>query len=125
LPADYQFPDGPSLVPPIPFIVAPKDRMSGARVRVEVASINGVRTHTNHLYIHGWTTYRDIFPGTPEHVSMFCFELTEVRADPTYSTVPIPVTWSECTGVHHNCSDEDCNGEHYGNGHIWQSRSPR
>jgi len=116
---DYTFPDLPS-APPVLFVMAPKDIKTGALAHIDVNVINQVRSHTAHLYFWGWVTYRDIFKGTAEHVSMFCSELNDIPVDPTRPNISTLTFWSSCS-PRHNCSDEDCNGEHYNNGQIWHS----
>jgi hypothetical protein len=70
-----------------------------------------VKDKTAHLFFWGWATYNDIFPKTPQHISMFCIELTEVRGQLTPGT-GYQFLWSLCG--HHNCVDDECRGEPYG-----------
>ena len=110
------------VVMPTLFTLSPRDTKSGALLPITPEVLQHVRNQTEHLYFWGWITYNDIFQGTPVHISMICAEMTGVRGDPT--ALNLPVTWSQCTGVgaRHNCSDEECSGQPYGNGLIWHQR---
>ncbi len=74
-----------------------------------------------HLYFWGWLEYKDAFPETFNHITMFCVELTEIKEtsllDPRKSSNEIGYT--NCP--QHNCEDEDCDGQPYGDGQIWHS----
>lgn len=120
LPPNFQFPDAIEAMRSF-FTVAPKDRKTGGDLRVDAALLNDIRAHTQHLYFWGWVTYRDVFDGTPTHVSMFCTELDEVREDATRVDIAMTTGWTQCS-LHHNCNDEECDGERYDNGKIWHSR---
>jgi hypothetical protein len=62
-----------------------------------------------HLYVWGWTRYRDVIERTPWHLTEFCSELTDFLGNPLIAVGPgntaTPV-FTQCGA--HNCSDEDC-----------------
>jgi hypothetical protein len=66
-----------------------------------------------HLYMYGWTRYHDIFPASPEHVTMFCYEVTRIASIPATQSTPPPtnllISTEQC--ARHNCVDETCKGE--------------
>jgi hypothetical protein len=60
--------------------------------------------------IWGWVRYRDIFLGSEEHVTMFCYELTapgsyQAFANPQWTYTP---QINNCAT--HNCADNQCKG---------------
>jgi hypothetical protein len=66
-----------------------------------------------HLYMYGWTKYHDVFNDTPEHVTMFCYEVTRIVVIPPTPATPPPtnllVSMEQCSK--HNCVDDTCKGE--------------
>lgn len=111
LPADFSFPDLGAQTPDIPFILGPKEEAMGALLNVPFSAIEDVKGKKTRLFFWGWATYNDIFPKTPQHISMFCIELAEVRGPLTPNT-GYQFLWSLCG--RHNCADDECRGEPYG-----------
>jgi hypothetical protein len=62
-----------------------------------------------HLYIYGWVTYNDVFKGTPQRVTKFCYEMHAIVGDFT-TTIGDKGTRTTLCGVH-NCSDDGCKEE--------------
>jgi hypothetical protein len=118
--ADFDFRDSVGGPPSVLFGLAPKDTRTGGNCQIPVAVLNQIRIHTTHLYFWGWARYQDVFAGTPEHITMFCMEVADVRSDPTVVNTPLALIGGQCS-TRHNCSDEECNGEHYGDGLVWRS----
>jgi hypothetical protein len=122
LPDGFIFNDAdiPVGMAPLPFVLAPKDTKVGATLPIDASVLQNVRDGTSHLYFFGWVTYDDIFKN--HHISMLCKELMNVRGSPT--SLNVPLSWRQCIGpgTRHNCSDDECDGEHYGRGQIWHSR---
>lgn len=117
LPVNYRFPDlSTQSSPTTPFVIGPKGSITEPVLAVPPDVLEGVRNHALRLYFWGWTTYRDVFPNTPLHISMFCVEMVELRGADTrrFPASPVAMSWTQCEGLHHNCSDADCNGEPYG-----------
>lgn len=57
---------------------------------------------TRNVFLYGWTTYRDIFKGTPEHLTEFCRTLTMLSRQGQN----MQDSWGYCPM--HNCTDEEC-----------------
>jgi hypothetical protein len=108
LASDYSFtpvslPRRPALLPPAGEIESePRDFWG--------TDLVAVRNGTKFLYIWGTAKYRDIFPGTPEHITKFCVFAKSITGDPT-------APWDATTNImdiafstyeRHNCADEDC-----------------
>jgi hypothetical protein len=102
------------------FGLAPKERKTGANLQIPVPILNMVRAHTLHLFLWGWARYHDVFRNTPEHISMFCTEIMEVRSDPAVINTPLNYLGGQCS-PRHNCVDEECDGEPYGDGQVWRA----
>jgi hypothetical protein len=119
LPDNFPFPDL-GQIPEVPFILGPKEAATGALLEVPFSAVKDVRDKKRKLFFYGWVDYKDIFPKTSEHISMFCIELTDVRGELKPNT-PYQLTWGLCP--RHNCADTECNGEPYGTPtRVWQSQ---
>lgn len=120
LPEHFPFPDIGQPGPDTPFILGPKEDVTGALLEVPIGTIKAVQDKTEHLYFYGWITYEDIFPKTSKHISMFCIELTDVRGELKTNT-PHAMAWAVCPI--HNCADGECVGEPYGTPtRIWPNQ---
>jgi hypothetical protein len=111
MPNNFPFVDRPSggRPVPVPDIIGPKASAGGTEFLVTAETIAATQLHKSHLYFYGWVTYRDIFHGTPTHVTMFCKEVAAIMGDPfapgkdhLFETISCP---------RHNCTDEQCDGE--------------
>jgi len=64
------------------------------------------------LYIHGWIRYSDVFPGTPEHVTKFCWRVMPVGAPfdflPDHPSGPHSLRFDYIHMDRGNCADEEC-----------------
>jgi len=61
-----------------------------------------------HVYVWGWSAYRDVFPRTPIHLTEFCqvyVDSRTVRSDDGQPSVEL--ISADCNNSH-NCTDEDC-----------------
>jgi hypothetical protein len=71
--------------------------------------LEGIEAGKGILYIWGWATYNDVFPGTAKHVTRFAVRLL-IGGNPldsvrcTFTFVPLP---------RYNCSDEECDRQGY------------
>lgn len=107
-----------------PYVIGPKASITGTVFRFRPDQLLVVNQQgADHLgitgiYFYGWATYSDVFTKTPLHVSMFCTEITGIIGD---LTIPgrAQISWQACP--RHNCNDDECEGEPYGNGQIWHS----
>jgi hypothetical protein len=108
---NFQFPDLGNGIPDTPFVLGPKEAVTGALMQIPFQVVNTTRVGSGqHIFFWGWTRYNDVFPNTLEHITMFCIELTEVRGD---LRANYNMAWELC-GRHHNCVDDECRGEPYG-----------
>jgi hypothetical protein len=117
LPANFSFPDLDTTTPNTRFVLGPKENATGPLLSIPIALLQGVKDRTVHLYFYGWLTYQDVFQKTPPHMSMFCIELNDVRGQMVQGT-GYQFAWTLCQ--HHNCADDECKGEPYGNAKTWQ-----
>ncbi len=103
LPKNYSFPD--FWEPNFPhintkFFIGPKSHSGVVVGPISSVITDQVFAHQIHLYFWGWAKYRDIFPDTPQHVSIFCYEFVPISKDRfTFLMNACPV---------HNCTDEEC-----------------
>jgi hypothetical protein len=82
----------------------------GPEMRSEPIKFEDVVTafeRKGHIYIFGWASYNDVFPGTSRHVTKICLELS-IGADPRKNL--IPPTWYILT-PYHNCADDECDAQ--------------
>lgn len=112
LPPDFAFEDkgkpqaGAAYVPP-------NDSTLSDVLFISAPILDAVRTGQLRLYVWGWTTYRDIFPNSPDRETQFCFELNRIDGNPfefpiDEATKPTIFFNFRVCGQH-NCADEDCN----------------
>jgi hypothetical protein len=104
---------------PFNIILTPNDTVHGQPVEVTPNWLynvmyrwaRGEYWHGAHLYFYGWVRYRDMIPSTPEHLTMFCFELTHFDQNPAKPAVSdhLGVEVSFCH--RHNCMDDNCKNE--------------
>ncbi len=113
IPDDFTFPDTGNS-PPQLLVLGPKGKTDLGPIGVTPDIIEALESVPKggswHLYFYGWAKYRDIFEGTPEHVTKFCYELTSVAGDPWMPKKPDLYTYFVAC-PRHNCTDEECNVE--------------
>jgi hypothetical protein len=65
------------------------------------------------LYFMGWAKYFDVFPGTPQHITRFCWQLmplgNPLAYDPTVS--PQNLTFPNIYHTEGNCADDECEAQ--------------
>jgi hypothetical protein len=91
------------------FLWGPRQAWDGQPLILSLDDMNAVEQKKKHIFLWGWVVYRDIFDGTPIHLSEFCTEITDpkwtkpdhidVTGDLRVNTMPCPT---------HNCYDQDC-----------------
>jgi len=61
------------------------------------------------IYMWGWAKYKDVFPGTPEHVTRFCWLVNPI-GDPFAFTPSNPngLTFGTILHFEGNCADDEC-----------------
>lgn len=119
LPNDWGFPDlwATNIAVedrlPVPLGCAPKGTVRGQAVGVSVDQMKEVIAGTKWLYMWGWASYSDVFPGTMLHVTRFAVQIA-AGGDPT-DNGKTSVTFHFARK--YNCSDEEC--EHQGYPASW------
>jgi hypothetical protein len=69
-----------------------------------------VQAQRKFLYVWGWALYNDIFPGTPMHITRFCFDVKPSGNPFTYDPKVTPDTLRFPYLYHRegNCADDEC-----------------
>jgi hypothetical protein len=106
IPEDFTFPDV-GLQVHHPVYLPPKGKTMTGPLEIDVAVLEAVRVGHIRPFFWGWATYRDIFEGTPLHITKFFREIL-IKGDELYSPKgQIQVSFTSYR--RHNCLDEDCN----------------
>jgi hypothetical protein len=106
LPDSFAYPDtGDQILTHV--LLAPRQQLSTTRFLFDSDLLQRTRNGTAHAYVYGWLSYHDVFAGTPEHITKFCYEVRFLN-DP-FSRTNLAFETNLCP--HHNCADEDCNEE--------------
>jgi hypothetical protein len=69
-----------------------------------------VQSGRKFLYYWGWAKYFDVFPGTPEHITRFCWQVL-ILGDPLAydpSVKPQNLTFPQAHFTEGNCADDEC-----------------
>lgn len=92
--------------------MGPNSSLHTAGVSFTADDLIAVRENRKFLYFWGRVDYRDIFDGSPDHVTKFSMRAKDFRGDPAKE-------WNDKTNIveiifdnspsRHNCADEDCN----------------
>jgi len=117
LPAPYQ--DG--VAPGPRLFLAAHTGYQTAYVRVETNRLKESRIKP--IYFYGWARYNDIFDATDrttQHITMYCFKIEGFAGDPSVPTAVFNPLYGVCSESH-NCADDECDGESYGNGQVWHA----
>jgi hypothetical protein len=104
LPENFGFPDYPENSTPFKMFVGPKATNRSSPIFVPAHDISAIRNHSGHLYFWGWARYRDVFTDTPEHVTRFCTEITDVIGALDGPSVNLQT--ANCNRG--NCYDDEC-----------------
>jgi hypothetical protein len=112
---DFKFTDIGRTGGPEAIFIGPHDTIWYYANPIDIRDAQAAQSHSGHVYVYGWATYNDRFEGTPQHITMFCYEL---RFDPSidisdprwtqdhsYNVGSFGMCPSE---VGHNCADEEC-----------------
>jgi hypothetical protein len=59
-----------------PFVLGPGAEIQGGSIDIGVDHVRATFNGQGAQFLWGWARYRDIFPGSPEHVVEFCFSVT-------------------------------------------------
>lgn len=90
-------------------VLGPKATFQLNPVYLTVRDLEMISEGKLHLFFWGWTTYRDIFGGTPVRLSEFCTDITSASwtmPDHTNPLVDFKTISPPCPV--HNCYDQDC-----------------
>jgi hypothetical protein len=116
-PPGFDF-DHPTVQPGTAFI-APKSSLGGGlvptpgRAAVSAQDILDAQANRKFIYMWGWAKYNDVFPGTPNHVTRFCWLLTPIGDPKAFSPSAKPGEAGSLSfpNVYHtegNCADDEC-----------------
>jgi len=116
LPKNFDFPDvwdegAPHISTPA--AVGPHGK-TGVSAKIPSGFIRALQLNQTRIYFWGWTRYHDIFEGTPEHVTLFCYELKRFIGDPLDPKSSVGHVELDNCEVH-NCYDQDCKGQTHQN----------
>lgn len=108
IPDDYDFsPKIPGEWPKA--IIPPHDTIVSYTYDVWGRDLAAVLRGEMHFYVWGIAYYRDVYPGTEEHVTKFCLRAANISGDPEkFWDANLPVEIMFTSGHWHNCADEDC-----------------
>jgi hypothetical protein len=109
LPADYNFVPDPTIATP-PATIAPKGIVESGSHDYDGSDLVAISEKKKFFYIWGVARYRDVFPGTPEHVTKFCVQASIVTGNPLepWNEKENQVDMGFLHYSRHNCTDEDC-----------------
>jgi hypothetical protein len=80
LPRDFGFPDfGTATLTPN---VSAKGKVYSQKLTLDQAIVREVYEKKLRLYFYGWSTYNDVFEGTPTHRTEFCHEVRILEIQP-------------------------------------------
>jgi hypothetical protein len=69
-----------------------------------------VQSGQKFLYFWGWAKYYDVFPGTPQHITRFCWQVLALGDALAYDPAVVPQNLT-FPNIHHtegNCADDEC-----------------
>jgi hypothetical protein len=97
------------------FIIGPKQPVKYPAVESRVGSSIGANTvggmiempNVDWPYFFGEIVYNDVFMGTPNHVTKYCFQTTGVQAGDATHTGGFLIGYCR----HWNCADEECEAD--------------
>jgi hypothetical protein len=93
----------------IPTMLGPHAIVGGDKIYILGDALVEVQNGSKFLYIWGSAIYQDVFAGTAQHITKFCFEIKNITGDPTqpYSVQnPLGIDFSHYKK--NNCRDEEC-----------------
>jgi hypothetical protein len=108
MPNDFDFADQTTVQ--MRQVDIPSKAAGNSTFTIPVEYFDATKKQAIRLYFWGWTSYNDVFKGTPRHLMEFCDEVTGVKITNEDVTNPATdFTWSLslCT-VPHNCYDQQC-----------------
>jgi hypothetical protein len=104
IPDDYDFHDiwtpGIPRVP-LPLYIAPKGTMGTIPELISAEKIMQMLQGGPQLFIYGWAKYHDVFDGTKEHITRYCYQLMLRQGQNELNYIP-----ASCS--RNNCIDDEC-----------------
>jgi hypothetical protein len=98
-------------------MLAPKSTMQGGlaptapAVGISPADIVDTQHGRKFLYLWGWASYFDVFPGTPRHVTRFAWQVFTVGDPYAFDpTNPDGLRFQNLIHPEGNCADDECDG---------------
>ena len=113
LPTGFNF--NSTKVPPGTGLLGPQSIAAGGAAPqlpsppITVQDIRDSQSGKKFIYLWGWARYWDVFPGTPQRITRFCW-LIDATGDPMLFS-PAPPQNLLFQNIHHeegNCADEEC-----------------
>lgn len=91
--------------------IPPDGAIFNSVIDVQAADLQRVKEGTMFLYVWGEATYRDVFDGTPLHVTRFFVQGVNVTGNPSqgWDQDDNPLHIDFAFLQRHNCADEECN----------------
>jgi hypothetical protein len=107
LPEDFPFNHGEFLHPQT---IGPKGNSDAGYFDILGEDLADVQRRRKYFYYWGGARYFDIFPGTPERVTKFCYVVVSVTGNPLkeWHKIDNPLEIVFAVYPRHNCADEDC-----------------
>jgi hypothetical protein len=109
-------------------LIAPKMRTAGSMAprfpsdAITPQDILDAQQGRKFLYFWGWARYFDVFPGTPEHITRFCWQVVSIGDPFKYepSSNPQNLQFSNIYHFEGNCADDECRqqGPNRPEGHV-------
>ena len=111
LPDGYDFAAGIA-EPVTPCTIHPRGFIESHFHDIDGLFLQTIKDGSAFLYIFGIATYRDVFPNTPQRITKFCVQATNITGDPCSpwhaENNRLDIMFAHVGRRQHNCSDEDC-----------------
>jgi hypothetical protein len=92
----------------IPTVFGPK-ALIDVRIIIPLSDLEAVQAGRKHVFVWGWSVYRDIFSNTPIRLSEYCEEVTNPKWTGTDHSAPktdLNINYAPCPT--YNCYDDNC-----------------
>jgi hypothetical protein len=91
------------------FVLGPKANMQPKPIFISLGELEEVERGKKHLFFWGWTTYKDIFDGTPRRLSEYCYSISSLTfSKPEHTDIATEIQTVNPPCPTHNCYDENC-----------------
>jgi hypothetical protein len=110
----YNFPPS-SYNPGIKSLIGPHGALSSDALGITRDDLQNILEQKNKFWLWGSAKYRDVFDGTPEHITCFAYEARPVFTPQKIGNGPqvsaAISSFSLALLSRHNCADADCEGD--------------